>query len=68
MPKNNTCRDAFNIEVELQSFKNELTEKLHRLTQAFFAEINSLKSDVLKPGVLITKTPLSHSGKFINHQ
>ena len=46
IPKNNTCRDAFNIK-ELQSFKNELVEEFNRLTQAFFAEINSLKSDAL---------------------
>ena len=45
--KKNTCRDAFNIKEELQSFKNELVEKFNRLTQAFFAEINSLKSDAL---------------------
>ena len=30
---------------ELQSFKNELVEEFNRLTQAFFAEINLLKSD-----------------------
>ena len=47
IPKNNTCRDAFNIKEELQTFKNELVEELNRLTQAFFAEINSLRSDVL---------------------
>ena len=47
IPKNNTCRDAFNIKEEVQSFKNELVEEFNRLTQAFFAEINSLKSDVL---------------------
>ena len=38
IPKNNTCRDAFNIKKELQSFKNELAEEFNRLTQAFFAE------------------------------
>ena len=47
IPKNNTCGDAFNIKEELQSFKNELVEEFNRPTQAFFAEINSLKSDVL---------------------
>ena len=47
IPKYNTCRDAFNIKEELQSFKNELIEEFNRLTQAFFAEINSLKSDAL---------------------
>ena len=36
IPKNNTCRDAFNIKEELQSFKNELVE-----------EFNRPKSDVL---------------------
>ena len=47
IPKNNTRRNAFNMKEELQSFKNELVEEFNRLTQAFFAEINSLKSDVL---------------------
>ena len=47
IPKNNTCGDAFNTKEDFQSFKNELPEEFHRLTQAFFAEINSLKSDVL---------------------
>ena len=46
IPKNNTCRDVFNIKEELQSFKNKLVEEFNRVTQAFFAEINSLKSDV----------------------
>ena len=55
MPKNNTCRDAFNIEVELQSFKNELIQKLHRLTQAFFAEINSFTIESLRK---IYKSPI----------
>ena len=41
MPKNNTCRDAFNIK-ELQSIKYELAEEFNRLTQALFAEINTL--------------------------
>ena len=36
IPKNNTCRDVFNIKGELQSFKNKLVEELNRLTQAFF--------------------------------
>ena len=36
IPKINTCRDAFNIKKELQSFKNELVE-----------EFNRPKSDVL---------------------
>ena len=47
IPKNNTIRDVFNIKEELQSFKNELVEEFNRLTQAFLAEKNSLKSDVL---------------------
>ena len=37
IPKNNTCREAFNIKEEIQSFKNELVEEFNRLTQAFFA-------------------------------
>ena len=45
--RNNTCRDAFNIKEELQSFKSELVEELNRLTQAFFTEIKLLKSDAL---------------------
>ena len=45
--KNNACRDAFKINEELQSFKNELVEASNRLTQAFFTEIKSLKSDAL---------------------
>ena len=47
IPKNNTCRDAFNIKEELLPFKNELVEEFNRLTQAFFTEIKSLKSDAL---------------------
>ena len=47
IPKNNTCRDGFNIKEELQSFKNELVEEFIHLTQAFFTEIKSLKSDAL---------------------
>ena len=47
IPKNNTCRDAFKIKEELQSFRNELVEEFNRLTQAFFTEIKSLKSDAL---------------------
>ena len=52
IPKNNTSRDAFNIKEELLSFKNELVEEFNHLTQAFFAEINSLESDVLKADTL----------------
>ena len=47
IPKNNTCRDAFNITEELQFFKNELADEFNRLTQAFFVEETSLKSYVL---------------------
>ena len=47
IPNNNTYRDAFNIKEELQSFKNELNEEFNRLTQTFFTEIKSLKSDAL---------------------
>ena len=47
IPKNNTCRDFFNIKKELQSFKNELVEEVNCLTQAFCAEITLLKSDAL---------------------
>ena len=47
IPKNNTFRDVFNIKEELQSFKNELVVEFKRLTPAFLAEKNSLKSDVL---------------------
>ena len=47
IPKTNTYRDAFNVKEELQSFKSKLIEEFNRLTQAFFGEINSLKSDVL---------------------
>ena len=46
IPKNN-IRDVFNIKEELQSFKIELVEGFNCLTQAFLAEKNSLKSDVL---------------------
>ena len=67
IPKNNTCRDAFNIKEQLQFFKNELVKEFKSLTQALFAEINSLKSDVLTPDAPITNTPLIHSDGFINH-
>ena len=40
IPKNNPCRDAFNIKEELLFFKNEMVKEFERLTQAFFAEIN----------------------------
>ena len=35
IPKNNTCRDAFNIKEELQSFKKELVEEFNSLTNIF---------------------------------
>ena len=38
IPKNDNCREAFNIKEELQSSKNKLDEEFNRLTQAFFAE------------------------------
>ena len=41
----NTCRDAFSIKEEHQSFKNEQAEEFYRFKQVFFAEINSMKSD-----------------------
>ena len=45
---NRVCLSIPKIKLEeLQSFKNELFEEFNRLTQIFFAEINSLKSDVL---------------------
>ena len=40
------------INEELQPFKNELVEEFNRLTQTFFAEINSVNC-----GVLITGAP-----------
>ena len=46
---NKTCRDAFNINEEIQSFKNKLVEEFNRLTQALFAEKKSLQSDALIP-------------------
>ena len=61
IPKNNTGRDAFNIKEELQSFKNELVEEFKHLTQAFFAEINSLKSDVLT-----TYAPTDKNSSYIS--
>ena len=67
IPKNNTCTDAFNIKEELQFFTNELVKEFKRLTQVFFAEINSMKNDVLTPDAPITNTPLTHSNAFINH-
>ena len=62
IPKSNSCRDAFNIKKEFQSFKNELVEEFNRLTQAFFAEINSLKSDAL-----ITDAPTDKNSSYISY-
>lgn len=45
--------------------KSELVELVYCLTQAFFAKINSLKSDLLTPGAPITN--LNHSEIFIIH-
>ena len=61
IPKNNTCTDAFNIKEELQSFKNELVQEFNRLAQVFFAEINSLKSDVLT-----TDAPTDKNSSYIS--
>ena len=46
---------------ELQSFKNELVEEFNRLTQAFFAEINLLKSDALT-----TDAPTDKNSSYIS--
>ena len=67
IPKNSTCRNAFNIKEELQFFKDELVKEFKRLTQAFLAEINSLKNDVLTPDAPHTNTPLTHSDVILNH-
>ena len=61
IPKNNTCRDAFKIKEELQSFKNKLVEEFNRLTQAFFTEIKSLKSDALT-----TDAPTDEHSSYIS--
>ena len=61
IPKTKTCRDAFNIKEELQSFKNELVEEFNCLTQAFFAEINSLKGDALT-----TDAPTDEHSSYIS--
>ena len=67
IPKNNTYRGAFNIKEELQFFKNGLVKEFKCFTQAFFAEINSLKNDVLTPDAPITNTPLTHSDVSASH-
>ena len=59
--KNNTCRDAFNMKEELQSFKSELVEEFSRFTQSFFVEINLLKKDVLT-----TEAPTDKNSSYIS--
>ena len=44
----------------LQSFKNELIEEFNRLTQAFFREIKSLKSDAPT-----TDAPIDKNSSYI---
>ena len=53
LQKNNTCRDIFNP---------LLVEEFNCLTQTFFVEVNTLKSDILIPDV-----SLSHSEKCISY-
>ena len=65
--KNNTYRDAFNIKKEFQFFKNKLVKEFKCFTQVFFAEINSLKNDVLTPDAPITNTRLTHSDVSPSH-
>ena len=65
--KNNTYRDAFNIKEELQFFKNKLVKEFKCFTQVFFAEINSLKNDLLTPDAPITNTRLTHSDVSASH-
>ena len=53
IPKNNTCRDAFNITEELKFIKNELVKEFKRLTQALpmpTPKKNLNNSDVLHVG------------------
>ena len=59
LPKYNTCRYA--SREELQSFKNELAEEFSHLTQAFFTEINLLKSDALT-----TDAPTDKNSSYIS--
>ena len=61
MPKNKTCRSAFNMKEELQFFKNELVEEFSGPTQAFFAETNSLKSDAVT-----TYAPTDKNSSYIS--
>ena len=56
IPKHINCRDASNI-------KEELFEAFNRLTQAFFVEINSLKSDILTTDAPTDKNS-SHISSF----
>lgn len=51
--------------LSIAKMKSELVELVYSLTQAFFAKINSLKSDLLTPGAPITN--LNHSEIFIIH-
>lgn len=51
--------------LSIAKMKSELVELVYCLTQAFFAKINSLKSDLLTPGAPITN--LNHSEIFIIH-
>ena len=51
--------------LSIAKMKSELVELVYCLIQAFFAKINSLKSDLLTPGAPITN--LNHSEIFIIH-
>ena len=62
IPKNNICRDAFNIKEEFQSFKNELVEEFNRLAQAFFTEIK-----LLKGVALTTNAPTDEHSSYISY-
>lgn len=53
--------------LSIAKMKSELVELVYCLIQAFFAKINSLKSDLLTPGAPITNAHLNHSEIFINH-
>ena len=44
-----------------------MVKEFECLSRTFFAEINSLKNDVLTAYASIAKTPLTHSGILINH-
>ena len=62
--KSNTCRDAFDITEQLQIFRNKLVKEFKRLTQEFFAEINSLESDLLTSDAAITNILLTRHYKL----